>query len=231
MIQKKRKFAYERQKLIAEETKKLLDAEFIREVSHLEWLANVVLVKKENGKYRMCVDYTDLNKACQKDSYPLPTINQLVDSIACHQLYSFINAAQGYQQIPMKKEDEEKTSFITHEDLYCYRVMPFGLKNAGATYQRLMNHVLQDHIGKNIEVYVDEIIVKSLGADQHAKDLEQILDTLDRYKIKLSPDKCVFGVKVGKFLGFMISHRGIEENLDKMVAILNMKAPKTLNEL
>ena len=135
VVQKKRKFAYKRQNLIAEETKKLLDAGFIREVSHPEWLANVVLVKKANGKYRMCVDYTDLNKACPKDSYPLPTIDQLVDSTACHQLYSFINAAQGYHQIPMKKEDEEKTSFITHEGLYCYKVMPFGLKNVGATYQ------------------------------------------------------------------------------------------------
>ena len=91
----------------------------------------------------------------------------------------------------MKKEDEEKTSFITHEGLYCYKVMPFGLKNAGATYQRLMNHVLQDHIGKNVEVYVDDIIVKSQKSEQHARDLEQILDTLDKYKIKLNPDKCV----------------------------------------
>ena len=131
----------------------------------------------------------------------------------------------------MKKEDEEKTSFITHEGLYCYKVMPFGLKNARATYQRLMNHVLQDHIGKNVEVYVDDIIVKSQKSEQHARDLEQILDTLDKYKIKLNPDKCVFGVKAGKFLGFMISHRGIEANPEKMEAILNMKAPKTLNEL
>ena len=161
VIQKKRKFAYERHKLIAEETKKLLYARFIREVTHPEWIANVVLVKKANGKYRMCVDYTDLNKACPKANYPLPTIDQLVDSTAYHWLYSFINTAKGYHQIPMKKEDEEKTSFITHEGLYCYKVMPFGLKNAGATYQRLMNHVLQDHIEKNIEVYVDDIIIKS----------------------------------------------------------------------
>ena len=158
---KKKKFAYERQKLIAEETKKLLDAGFIWEVTHPEWVANMVLVKKVNEKYRICVDYTDLNKACPKDSYPLPIIDQLVDSTACHQLYSFIDAAQGYHQIPMKKEDEEKTSFITHEGLYYYQVMPFGLKNARATYQRLMNHVLQDHIGKNVKVYVDDIIVKS----------------------------------------------------------------------
>ena len=109
-------------------------------------------------------------KACPKDNYPLPIIDQLVDSTTCHRIYSFIDAAQGYHQIPMKKEDEEKTSFITHEGLYCYTVMSFGLKNARATYQRLINHILQDHIMKNIEVYVDDIIIKSQGAEQHAKD-------------------------------------------------------------
>ena len=113
----------------------------------------------------MCVDYTDLNKAYPKDSYPLPIIDQLVNSTACHQLYSFINAAQGYHQIPMKKEDEENKSFTIHEGLYCYTVMPFGLKNAKATYQRLISHVLQDHIRKNMKVYVDDIIVKSQGED------------------------------------------------------------------
>ena len=167
----------------------------------------------------MYVDYMDLNKACPKDSYPLPTIDYLVDSTACHQLYSFIDAAQGYHQIPMKKEDEEKTSFITYEHLYYYKVIPFGLKSAGATYQRLMNHVLRDHIGKNMEVYMDNIIVKSQRAEQHAKDLEQILDTLNRYNIKLNPDKCVFGVKARKFLRFMISYKGIKVNLKKMEAI------------
>ena len=96
VIQKKRKFAYKRQKLIAKETKKLLDARFIREVTHPEWVANVILVKKANEKYRMCIGYTDLNKACSKDSYPLPIIDQLVDSTSCHQLYSFIDIVQGY---------------------------------------------------------------------------------------------------------------------------------------
>ena len=94
-----------------------------------------------------------------------------------------------------------------------------------------MNHVFQDHIGKNVEVYVDDIIIKSQGAEQHAKNLEQILDTLDIYQIKLNPNKCVFRVKTGKFLGFTNSHRGIEANPEKMEAILNMKAPKNLNEL
>ena len=121
----------------------------------------MVLVKKANGKYRMCVDYTDLNKVCPKENYPLPIIDQLIDSTACHRLYSFIDAAQGYHQIPMKKEDEEKMSFITHEGLYCYMVIPFRLKNAGPIYQRLMNHMLRDHIGKNVKVYMDNIIIKN----------------------------------------------------------------------
>jgi hypothetical protein len=119
--------------------KKLLKAQFIREVYYPEWLANVVLVKKSNEKWRMCVDFTDLNKACPKDSFPLPQINALVDSTSEYELFSFIDAFSGYNQILMHLEDQEKTSFITDRGLYCYKVMPFNLKNAGATYQRLVN--------------------------------------------------------------------------------------------
>ena len=122
-----------------DEVTKLLAAGFIREVHYLEWLANVVLVKKANGKWRMCVDFTDLNIACPKDSFPLPRIDQLVDSTAGHKLLTFMDAFLGYNQIRMAEEDQEKTSFITSQGLYCYKVMPFGLKNAGATYQRLVN--------------------------------------------------------------------------------------------
>ena len=112
---------------------------FIREVHYPEWLANVVLVKKANGKWRMCMDFTDLNKACPKDSFPLPRIDQLVDSTTGHKLLSFMDAFLGYNQIRIAKEDQEKTFFITSQGLYCYKVMPFGLKNAGATYQTLVN--------------------------------------------------------------------------------------------
>ena len=102
-------------------------------------MANVVIVKKENGKWRMCVDFTDLNKACPKDSYPFPQINLLVESIATHQLLSFMDAFYGYNQIKLEESDQEKTSFVTSQGLFCYKVIPFGLKNAGATYQRLVN--------------------------------------------------------------------------------------------
>ena len=104
-----------------------------------DWLANMVIVKKANGKWRMCVDFTDLNKACLMDSYPLPWIDTLVDSTARHQLLSFMDTFSGYNHIKMEEVDQEKTSFVTSQGLFCYKLMPFGLKNAGATYQRLMN--------------------------------------------------------------------------------------------
>ena len=113
---------------------KLPITKFIQEVYYLDWLANVVMIKKANGKWRMCVDFTDLNKVCPQDSYPLPRIDQLMDSTIGHKLLSFMDAFSGYNQIKMDEADQEKTSFITSQGLFCYKVMPFGLKNAGATY-------------------------------------------------------------------------------------------------
>ena len=139
--QKKRVFAPERDNAIKEEVQKLTTTQFIQEVYYPDWLANVVMVKKVNGKWRMCVDFTDLNKACSKDSYPLPCIDQLVASTAGHQLLRFMDAFSGYNQIKMDDADQEKTSFITNQGLFYYKVMPFGLKNTGVTYQRLVNHM------------------------------------------------------------------------------------------
>uniref|UniRef100_A0A2N9G6E6 RNase H type-1 domain-containing protein n=1 Tax=Fagus sylvatica TaxID=28930 RepID=A0A2N9G6E6_FAGSY len=190
---------------ISDEVEKLLTAGFIREVFYPNWLANVVMVKKSNGKWRMCVDFTDLNKACPKDSFPLPRIDQLVDSTAGHRLLTFMDAFSGYNQIMMDDADQEKTSFITSKGLFCYKVMPFGLKNTGATYQRLMNKMFHHQIGRNVEVYVDDML--------------------------LNPNKCVFGVSSGKFLGFMVSQRGIEANPDKIKAVLEMTPPRTTKEV
>ena len=139
--QKRRGFVSERQKPINEEVGKLLQAGAIKEVEYLEWLANVVLVKKENGKWRLYIDFTDVNRACPKDSFPLPRIDLIVDATTGHELLSFMDAFSGYNQISMDLDDQEKTSFITGQGTYCYRVMPFGLKNAGATYQRLVNRM------------------------------------------------------------------------------------------
>ena len=123
-------FAPERNQAITDEVNKLLATGFIREVYYLNQLANVVLVKKANGKWRMCVNFTDLNKACPKDSYPLPRINQLVDFTIGHKLLTFMDAFSRYNQIKMVEEDQEKTAFVTSQGLYCYKVMPFRLKNA-----------------------------------------------------------------------------------------------------
>ncbi|KAL0413601.1 UNVERIFIED_CONTAM: Retrovirus-related Pol polyprotein from transposon gypsy [Sesamum radiatum] len=139
MKQKKKTFGAERNKIIEEEVKKLLEAGYVSEVQYTDWLANVVVVPKASGKWRMCTDFTDLNKACPKDPYPLPRIDLLVDSTAGYELFSMMDAYQGYHQIFMAEEDRIKTSFITDQGIYCYNVMPFGLKNAGATYQRLVN--------------------------------------------------------------------------------------------
>ena len=191
-------------------------AGFIREIYYPNWLANVVLVKKANGKWRMCMDFTDLNKACPNDSFPLPRIDQLVDSTAGHKLLTFMDAFSGYNQIKMAEEDQEKTAFITSQGLYCYKVMPFRLKNAGATYQRLVNKMFNRQIGRNMEVYVDDILVKSKEELTHLDDFRETFTTLKQYQMKLNPSKCVFGVVSGKFLGFMISQRGIEANPAKV---------------
>ncbi|XP_057972841.1 uncharacterized protein LOC131160992 [Malania oleifera] len=153
-----------------------LQANFIREVDYPEWLSNVVLVRKPNGKWRTCIDFTDLNKACPKDSFPLPRIDQLVDSTSEHELLSFMDAYLGYNQIPMSPADEEKTSFVTERGLYCYRVMPFGLKNSGATYQRLVNNIFKEQLGRTMEAYVDDMLVKSMEAEQHCKDLRETFE-------------------------------------------------------
>jgi hypothetical protein len=183
--QKRRVFAPERNTAVMEEVDKLLKAGFIREVYYPEWLANVVMVKKSTGKWRMCVDFTDLNKTCPKDSYSLPRIDQLVDSTAGHKLLSFMDAFFGYNQIQMTEGDQEKTAFITSRGLFCYKVMPFGLKNAGATYQRLVNKMFHDQIGRNVEVYVDDMLVKSKKDEDHLIDLKETFQTLRRYNMKL----------------------------------------------
>ncbi|KAK0607141.1 hypothetical protein LWI29_010029 [Acer saccharum] len=152
----------------------------------------------------MCVDFTDLNKACPKDSFPLPRIDQLVDATAGHERLSFMDAYSGYNQIKMHKPDEEKTTFTTDQGLYCYTVMPFGLKNAGATYQRLVNRMFARQIGKNMEIYVDDMLTKSITADKHVDDLRETFDVLTRHGMKLNPAKCVFGVPSGRFLGYQV---------------------------
>ena len=229
--QKRRSFAPERQKSINEEVGKLLQAGAIRGVEYPEWLANVVLVKKANGKWRLCIDFTDINKACPKDSFPLPRIDLIVDAIAGHELLSFMDAFSCYNQISMDPEDQENTSFVTAQGTYCYRVMPFGLKNAGATYHRLVNQMFQKQICATMEVYIDDMLVKSTTADLHIAHLSEAFQILRNYNMKLNPAKCAFGVSAGKFLGFIVNHKGIEANPDKIKAVLDVPSPSGIKEV
>ncbi|XP_064995355.1 uncharacterized protein LOC135631550 [Musa acuminata AAA Group] len=179
----------------------------------------------------MCVDYTSLNNACPKDCYPLPKVDQLVDAMAGHARLSFMDAFSGYNQIRMTPEDQGHTTFLTDQGVYFYKVMPFGLKNAGATYQRTVNKLFAHQIGRNMEVYVDDMIVKSQATETHLADLAETFATLRKFGMRLNPAKCVFGVTSGKFLGFIIHERGIDANPEKVQAIIDMQSPRMIKDL
>ncbi|KAG7567252.1 Ribonuclease H-like superfamily [Arabidopsis thaliana x Arabidopsis arenosa] len=229
--QKRRKLGPDRAEAVNTEVQRLLDAGLIREVKYPDWLANPVVVKKKNGKWRVCVDFTDLNKACPKDSFPLPHIDRLVESTTGHEMMSFMDAFSGYNQILMNPEDQEKTAFITDRGTYCYIVMPFGLKNAGATYQRLVNMMFKDLLGKTMEVYIDDMLVKSVSSASHIEHLEQCFAILNEFGMKLNPTKCTFAVPSGEFLGYIVTERGIEANPRQLNAFLAMSSPRNIREV
>ena len=216
---------------IREEVTKLKRVGAIKEVFYPEWLANTVVVKKKSGKWRVCVDFTDLNKACPKDIFPMPRIDQLVDAIAGHPRMSFLDAFQGYHQIPLALEDQEKIAFVTPTRNYHYKVMPFGLKNAGSTYQRMMTRMFEPQLGKNIEIYVDDMVVKSKVVSEYLKDLGGTFNILRRHKLHLNASKCSFDVGSDKFLGYMVTHRGIEVNPDQIKAINDLKPPRNAKKV
>jgi len=212
---------------IKEEVRKQIDAGFLVTFEYPQWFANIVPVLKKDGKVRMCVDYRDLNKASPKDDFPLPHIDVLVDSTAKCNVFSFMDGFSDYNQIKMDPEDREKTSFITPRGAFFYLVMPFGLINAGATYPTGMAKIFHDMIHKEIEVYVDDMIVKSGTEEEHVEYLLKMFQRLRKYKLRLNPNKCTFGVRSGKLLGFIVSQKGIEVDPDKVRAIREMPAPKT----
>jgi hypothetical protein len=165
--QRLRRFSPDKKEAFKKEITKLMAAGFIREILHLDWLANPIIVQKKNtAEWHMCVDYTDFNKHCPKDPFRLPRIDQIIDSTAGSALLSFLDCYLGYHQITLREEDQSKTSFITPFGAYCYKTMSFGLKNAGATYQRAIQTCLGEQIGNNAEAYVDDVVVKTRHANQ-----------------------------------------------------------------
>ena len=216
---------------IRNEMTKLKQARAIKEVFYPQWLANMVVMKKKTRKCRVCVDFTDLNKACLKDLFPMSRIDQLVNATVSHPRMSFLDAFQGYHQIPLALDDQGKTAFVTPTGNYHYKVMPFGLKNAGSTYHRIMTKMFEPELGRSIEVYVDDMVVKSKVVSEHLGDLTNIFGILRKHKLRLNASKCSFGVGSRKFLGYMMTHRGIEVNPDQIKAISSLQPPQNPKEI
>ena len=228
---KPRRSAKEHVEAVRQEIKRLKEAGAIKEIFFPEWLVNTVVVKKKNGKWRVCVDFTDLNRACLKDPFPMPKIDQLIDATYGHPRMSFLDAYQGYHQIALAAEDQEKTTFISPDANFHYTVMPFGLKNAGTTYQRMMTRMFRDKIGRTMEVYIDDMVAKSKREVQHIDDLKEVFEMLRQQKLRLNADKCAFEVGAGKFLGYMITNRGIKVNPDQIEAVKRLKPPSNRKEV
>ena len=213
------------------EVTKQLKVGFIKPVHQAEWIANVVLMPKMDGNLRMCVDFRDLNKACPKDHFPLPHIDVLVNNTAGSALMSFMDGFSRYNQIKMAPKDMSKTTFTTEWGIYCYTMMSFRLKNVGATYQRMTTALLQDMMHSKVEVYVDNMIVKSKDREGHITNLRKFFKRIKEYKLRLNLQKCTFGGTAGKLLSFQVSDRGIEIDPSKIKAILDMPPPKSEKEI
>jgi hypothetical protein len=211
----------------------LIEANFIRQCRYAEWNSNIVPVYKKNGKMRVCIDFRDLNRATPMDGYPMPVADLLVDAAAGHKVISFMDGNTGYNQFFMAIEDISKTTFRCpgHIGLFEWIVMTFGLKNAGATYQRAMNYIFHELIGKIVEIYIDDVVIKSLNHESHLDDVRKTLECTRRHGLKMNPNKCAFGVSAGEFFGFLVHEVGIEVGKKSMKAIDEVVPPTNLKEL
>ena len=184
---------------IEKEVNKLIEAGFTHEVKYPTWIANIIPIRKKNGQLRICIDFRDLNKACPKNDFSLPVTEIMIDSITGHKALSFMYCTTSYNQIHMAPEDREATAFRTLKGILCYKVMAFGLKNAGTTYQKAMPTIFDDMLHKTVEWYVDDLMVKSKKRKEHIWDLRQIFTRLQRHQLKMNPLKCAFVITSGKF--------------------------------
>jgi hypothetical protein len=218
---------------ILEEVKKMIESGFIRTCRYAEWISSVVPVQKKDGRWRVFVDFRDLNRATPNDEYPMPVAETLINASAGYKMLSFMDGNTGYNQIFMAPEDIHKTAFRVPGavGLFEYVVMAFGLKNAGATYQRAMNYMFHDLIGKLVEIYIDDVVVKSTLAKGHIGDLRRVLERSRTFGLRMNPKNCAFGVSAGQFLGFLVHKRGIEIGLKSQEAVKTMVPPTMKKEL
>jgi hypothetical protein len=206
----------------------LLEARFIQPCRYADWVSNIVPVEKKNtGKIRICVDFRNLNQATLKDEYPMPIADLLIDSASGKKVISFLDGNACYNQIFMVKEDVSKTAFRCpgFVGLFEWVVMTFGLKNAGATYQRAMNLIFHDLLRVLMEVYIDDVVVKSIGFEEHMTNLKLLLKRMKKHGLWMNPLKCAFGVTSGRFLGFIVHEHSIQIDPKKIEFIGRMGEP------
>ena len=231
VAQPARIFHTEIERQIVREVQKLLAAGFIKPIQHPRWLSNIVPVKKKNGQIRCCVDFKNLNKACPKDEFSLPNMDLLIDSAARSVIFSFMDGFNGYNQIRMAPKDAEKTAFKTPMGNFYYTIMPFGLKNAGTTYQRAMTAIFYDMMHQELGDYVDDIVFKLKKREEHFYVLKRVFERCRAFKLRMNPLKCAFGVSTGKFLGFLVHSIGIDVDPTKATTIVTMRPLVTVKEL
>lgn len=195
------------------------------------WRSPIVLVPKKNKDWRLCVDYRHLNNITRKDKYPMPNIEEILDSLAGATIFSKLDALSGYHQIPMAEEDSEKTAFVCKEGIFEYIKMPFGLVNAPATFQRIMDKILEKEKWKFAAVYLDDIIIYSKSKDDHEKHLKIVCDKLKLAGIILNEKKCVYNVESINILGHIVDNKGIRPDPERITAIKQFPLPKTKKEL
>jgi hypothetical protein len=179
----------------------------------------------------MCTEFTDLNKCCPKDNFPLARIDQTIDTVAGSEMMALLDYFLGYHQIWLHEEDEEKTSFITPFETYCYLRMLEGLRNAGSTFCRMTKATLKDQIGRNVLSYVDDIVVVSKKRENYIADLAEIFRNMCEARLKLNSEKCVFGITKGKVLSCLIPTKGIEANPNKIKTIIQMNPPQSRKDV
>jgi hypothetical protein len=211
------------------ELEKLISTNFIRPLAYASWISNIVPISKKNGSIRIYINFQDLHKACPKDDFPLPNIKTIVDLTVGHSMFSLMDGFSRHNQIIIAPEDQEKKIFTCAWGTFCWNVMPFGLKNTGATYQRAMITILHDMMHIFMEDYVDDILAKFHSWEEHLPKLAKIFTRLEAFKVRLNPKKCTFGIKSSNLLGYIVLAEGIEVDPEKVQAIISMQPSKNLN--
>ena len=216
--------------VVREEVQKMLESGAIRH-SRSPWASPIVLVRKKDGSVRFCVDYRRLNDITKKDVHPLPRTSDMLESLAGAKIFTTLDAASGYWQIPMKASDVEKTAFVCSEGLYEFTVMPFGLCNAPATYQRVMNLLLAGLTWQSCLVYIDDILIYSPDFKTHLKDLSVVLERLIEAGFMLKAKKCRFGVERVEYLGHIVTPEGISPDPSKVDKLMRFPTPRNITEV